>query len=233
LAAGDGGRFGIVRLRKRVGVMTTLEQQAALRRTLQREGVDDRRVLDAIQATRRDLFVPTEYRDRAYHDNALPIGSGQTISQPYMVALMTQELRLRGEEIVLEIGTGSGYQAAVLAQLCRKVVTIERLRELSDAAQSTLADLGYTNIDFWVGDGTLGCPSRAPFDGIIVTAAAPVLPSPLYNQLKPDGRLVIPVGDSSAQTLTVVTRQATGPQVRNVCGCRFVKLIGEAGWPPE
>ena len=213
--------------------MTTLEQQAALRRTLERESIYDRRVLDAIHATRRDLFVPTEYRDRAYNDNALPIGSGQTISQPYMVALMTQELGLRGEEIVLEIGTGSGYQAAVLAQLCQKVVTIERLRELSEAAQSTLAELGYTNIDFWVGDGTLGCPSRAPFDGIIVTAAAPEVPSPLFDQLKPGGRLVIPVGDGSAQTLTVVTRQATGPLVRNVCGCRFVKLIGEAGWPPE
>ena len=121
--------------------MTTLEQQAALRRTLQREGIEDRRVLDAIYATRRDLFVPTEYQDRAYHDNALPIGSRQTISQPYMVALMTQELGLRGEEIVLEIGTGSGYQAAVLAQLCRKVVTVERLRaSLIDLYASVGAD---------------------------------------------------------------------------------------------
>ena len=213
--------------------MTILEQQTALRRTLGREGIDDRRVLDAIFATRRDLFVPSEYQDRAYDDNALPIGSGQTISQPYMVALMTQELGLTGEEVVLEIGTGSGYQAAILAQLCRKVVTIERLRELSEEAQTTLTELGHTNIDFWVGDGTLGCPSRAPFDGITVTAAAPEVPSPLYNQLKPGGRLVIPVGDASAQTLIVVTRQETGPLVRNVCGCRFVKLIGAAGWPPE
>lgn len=214
-------------------MMIILEQQAALRRTLEREGIGDRRLLDAVQATRRDLFVPAEYQDRAYHDHALPIGSGQTISQPYMVALMTQELGLKGEETVLEIGTGSGYQAAVLAQLCREVVTIERLGELSEAAQTTLTELGHTNIDFWVGDGTLGCPSRAPFDGIIVTAAAPEVPSPLFHQLKLGGLLVIPVGDDSTQTLIVLTRQANGPMVRNVCGCRFVKLIGEAGWPPE
>lgn len=213
--------------------MTERQQQIELSRTLERAGIHDRRVLDAIANTRRDLFVPDELRTRAYEDCALPIGEGQTISQPYIVALMTQELALQGSEVVLEIGTGSGYQAAVLSQLCAEVVTVERLPDLSGRAQRVLADVGCTNIDFWTGDGTLGCPSRAPFDGIIVTAAAPELPGPLLAQLKMGGRMVIPVGDEDLQTLLAVTRRESEPDVHNICGCRFVKLIGAAGWPEE
>ncbi|MBT4868049.1 MAG: protein-L-isoaspartate(D-aspartate) O-methyltransferase [Planctomycetaceae bacterium] len=213
--------------------MTNHSRQAELRATLERAGLHDRRVLDAVEATRRDLFVPAELEDRAYDDSALPIGLGQTISQPYMVALMTQELALDGGELVLEIGTGSGYQAAILSKLCREVVTVERLPELAEKAQRALSKIGCANIEFCVGDGTLGWPARAPFDGIIVTAAAPKIPAPLLNQLKPGGRLVIPIGEDAIQTLVVVTRQEPQPTIRNVCGCRFVKLIGEAGWPPE
>jgi len=211
--------------------MTIEGQQAQLRHELQRRGITDALVLLAIQNTRRDLFVPQEIRHQAYDDNALPIGSGQTISQPYMVALMTQCLQLSGAEKVLEIGTGSGYQAAVLSQLCRELVTIERLPELSAAAEATLSSLGYDNIEYRVGDGTLGCPERAPFEAIIVTAAAPDVPAPLYRQLSLGGRLAIPVGDADMQTLKVIRKQPGGPSVHDECDCRFVKLIGAAGWP--
>lgn len=211
--------------------MTIEEEQRALCRLLQQRGVRDPRVMAAMARTRRDLFVPENRRAQAYDDNALPIGQGQTISQPFMVALMTQALELTGDEIVLEIGTGSGYQAAILSQLCRQVVTVERIEELSARARRTLTELGYENIDFYVGDGTLGCPQQAPYDGIIVTAAAPDIPAPLYNQLKPGGRLVIPVGDELLQSLLVVVRSGPEPEIREVCECRFVKLFGEAAWP--
>ena len=209
--------------------MEISEQQQALRATLKSRGIADERVLDVIAATRRDLFVPERLRDRAYEDNALPIAAEQTISQPYIVALMSQELA--GHEIVLEIGTGSGYQAAVLAQLCRKVVTVERLAELAAPARTVLDELGYWNIEYWTGDGTLGCPERAPFDGIIVTAAAPAMPQPLYDQLSEGGRMVIPIGNEVSQTMEVITKTPAGPHSRSVCDCRFVKLIGAAGWP--
>ncbi len=207
------------------------QQQAQLRAQLEKRGISDPRVLAALAGTRRDLFVPEKSCRLAYEDSALPIGSGQTISQPYIVALMTQELQLQDDHKVLEIGTGSGYQAAILSQLCREVVTVERLAELSQPAQAVLAELGYHNIEFYIGDGTLGCPQRAPYDAVIVTAAAPSLPAPLYEQLKPGGRLIIPVGDEQVQTLILVTKEGSKPQVRSVCGCRFVKLIGKAGWP--
>lgn len=210
--------------------MTIEQEQHYLRCQLEAQGISDRRVLEAIERTHREKFVPEDLRECAYANNALPIGAGQTISQPYMVAIMTQELRLTGTEKVLEIGTGSGYQAAILAQLCKRVVTIERFAELSLAAQQVLAELGYENIEFRTGDGTLGCPEEAPFDGIIVTAAAPEIPRPLYDQLKEQGRLVIPVGDEYMQTLQVVIRAHPEPVIRDVCDCRFVKLIGEAGW---
>ena len=213
--------------------MSNTSRQVELRAKLERAALHDRRVLDAVEATPRDLFVPEELEARAYDDSALPIGLGQTISQPYMVALMTQELALAGDELVLEIGTGSGYQAAILSKLCCELVTVERLPELAVKAQRVLSKIGCANIEFSIGDGTLGWPARAPFDGIIVTAAAPKIPVPLLNQLKPGGRLVIPIGEDDIQTLVVVTRQECEPVVRNVCGCRFVKLIGEAGWPPE
>lgn len=193
-------------------------------------GICDRRVLDALEKVPRDRFVPARLQSRAWDDHALPIEAGQTISQPYMVALMTQELRLSGVERVLEIGTGSGYQTAVLAELCREVVTIERLPELSRSAQILLAELGHVQIRFRVGDGSLGVPEGAPYDGIIVTAGAPELPGTLYDQLAIGGRLVIPLGTGRPQMLQTIVRGETGPVVRDVCECSFVPLIGAAGW---
>jgi len=210
--------------------MSIESQQQRLRGELEGRGIRDKRVLDVIARTRRDLFVPEEIRSQAYIDDALPIAAGQTISQPYIVALMTQELGLAGDERVLEIGTGSGYQTAILAQLCREVVTVERIEILSLAARDLLERIGDYNVEYYVGDGTLGCPERGPYDGIIVTAAAPRVPPPLYDQLAPGGRMVIPVGDQTSQMLLVVERHGPEPTIREVCGCRFVKLIGAAGW---
>ncbi len=156
--------------------MTFHAQRQELVQSLIRSGIKDQRVLAAIAATPREVFIPAALHDRAYEDTALPIGEGQTISQPYIVALMTSALELTGEETVLEIGTGSGYQAAILSQLCRKVVTLERLADLSRTAQAMLDSLGYDNIEYHVGDGSLGYPSAAPYDGIVVTATAPQLP---------------------------------------------------------
>ena len=195
--------------------------------------ITDARVLAALTRVPRERFVPDSLHDRAYENIALPIAAGQTISQPLMVALMTQELRLRGDERVLEIGTGSGYQTAVLAELAAEVVTIERIEELSQRARGLLEQLRYTNIEYRVGDGSLGCPERAPYDAIIVTAGAPDYPAPLYRQLKIGGRLVIPVGDETSQTLRVVTKGDEGPDIRDAGGCRFVRLIGDAAWPEE
>ena len=209
------------------------EQQLELRRQLEAKGISDSRVLDAVQQTRRDFLVPTEVCSEAYRDDALPIGCGQTISQPYIVALMTQAAELQGGEKVLEIGTGSGYQTAILSQLCRQVVTVERLPELAERARQRLTELGYTNITYHVGDGTLGCPEEAPYDAILVTAAAPKMPAPLYEQLTPGGRLVIPVGDESLQQLQCIRKTEKGPDIERLCDCRFVKLIGKAGWPEE
>ncbi len=211
--------------------MNVQKQQAELRRQLESRGISDPRVLEAIQSTRRDLFVPEDIRHAAYDDTALPIGLEQTISQPFMVALMTQSLALTGSERVLEVGTGSGYQAAILSRLCAELVTIERLGALSRKAQQTLASLGYENIEFCVGDGTLGWPQLAPYDGIIVTAAAPEVPAPLFRQLADGGRLVIPVGDEYMQSLQLIQKQQPEPFIQDVCDCRFVKLIGAAGWP--
>ena len=189
-------------------------------------------MLDAIEQTRRDLFVPESLQYAAYEDDALPIGEGQTISQPYIVALMTQELRLSGEELVLEIGTGSGYQTAILARLARRVVTIERIESLADMARAVLSEVGVNNVEFVIGDGTLGKPERGPYDRVIVTASARAVPEPLYEQLKPGGRIVAPVGDESSQDLVVLEKTPAGPRLTPLCGCRFVKLIGEAGWAP-
>ena len=192
-------------------------------------GIRDERVLAALAAVPRELFVPEQFRRNAYADNALPIGSGQTISQPFMIATMLEALRLdRGR--VLEVGTGSGYQAALLAELADEVVTIERVAELAEEARRTLERAGYERVDVRVGDGTLGVPERAPFDGIVVAAAAPAVPEPLYDQLAPGGRLVVPVGTRRDQWLEIVERGPDGPiRVRTV-PCRFVPLLGSAGF---
>ncbi len=211
--------------------MTSIpELQRRLRETLEQRGIIDPRVLDAIQETRRDLFVPEALQYAAYDDDALPIGEGQTISQPYIVALMTEELRLSGVETVLEIGTGSGYQTAILSRLAARVVTIERLERLSQSGRRILDELGATNVEYLVGDGTLGNSERGPYDRVIVTASAPAVPEPLYEQLKPGGRIVAPIGDEQSQELVAVEKTLAGPRVTPLCACRFVKLIGKAGW---
>jgi protein-L-isoaspartate(D-aspartate) O-methyltransferase len=193
-------------------------------------GIGDARVLDAMRRVARDAFVPDESLAAAYADRALPIGSGQTTSQPYMVAVMTEALRLTGGERVLEVGTGSGYQAAILAELAREVITIERRPELAETARRRLAALGYTNVEVLIGDGTLGSPARAPFDGILVAAAAPRVPEPLKLQLADGGRLVVPVGPSDQQALHIVTRAGDAFTEALGVGCIFVPLIGAEGW---
>jgi protein-L-isoaspartate(D-aspartate) O-methyltransferase len=193
-------------------------------------GVSDARVLEAMRKVPRHVFIPAEYAGAAYEDRPLPIGYGQTISQPYMVATMTQALLLEGHEKVLEVGTGSGYQAAILAEMVDHVVTLERVPELADRASETIRRLGYVNVEVAVGDGSKGYPPRAPYDGIVVTAGAPAIADVLVEQLAGDGRLVIPVGNSFHQTLTRVTKQPEGKRVERLEGCVFVPLIGEHGW---
>ena len=199
-------------------------------RQLVDRGIRQCRVLAAMAWVPREWFVPPHLAGDAYDDAPLPIGSGQTISQPYMVAVMTEALRLTGAERVLEVGTGSGYQAAILAELAREVITIERRPELAETARQRLAALGYTNVEVVIGDGTLGSPAHAPFDAILVAAAAPHVPAPLKQQLSDGGRLVVPVGPSDQQTLHIVTR--FGEQFTQTLGvgCVFVPLIGAEGW---
>ncbi|HEX6701283.1 MAG TPA: protein-L-isoaspartate(D-aspartate) O-methyltransferase [Gaiellaceae bacterium] len=199
-------------------------------RQLRARDIEDERVLRAMERIPRELFVPRELRSRAYDDAALPIGLGQTISQPYMVARICEALGLRGDERVLDVGTGSGYQAAVLAELAPEVVTIERLPELAEAARRNLAAAGYEDVEVRVGDGTLGVPDRAPFDAIAVAAAVPDLPRTLYDQLEPRGRIVLPVGTRRAQELQLVVRSPEGPATLRSVPCRFVPLVGEEGF---
>ena len=200
--------------------------------TLRRRGIGDDRTRAAVAAVERAAFLPPESRATAYLDAARPIAAGQTISQPSLVALMTAALELTGGETVLEIGTGSGYQAAILAELCDRVVTVERLPELAEPAKRALAGLGYANIEFRTGDGTLGSPADGPFDAVIVTAAAPDVPPALIEQLAEGGRLVIPVGDRFSQDLLRLRKTGGTSERETLCGCRFVPLIGERGWPP-
>jgi protein-L-isoaspartate(D-aspartate) O-methyltransferase len=197
---------------------------------LRARDVVDERVLQAMENVPRELFVPPEERQRAYADAALPIGSGQTISQPYMVARICEVLALTGSERVLDVGTGSGYQAAVLAELAAEVVTIERIPELAEEAKRALAVGRYENVEVRVGDGTLGVPDRAPFKAIAVAAAAPEVPETLYEQLEPGGRMAIPVGRRRAQDLLLVVRSPEGPAVIRSVPCRFVPLLGEEGF---
>ena len=192
--------------------------------------VRDERVLAAMARVPRELFVPAELADHAYEDAALPIGWGATISQPYMVARICEALALHGREHVLDVGTGSGYQAAVLAELAAEVDTIERVPELAAQARANLDAAGYAGVRVHVGDGTLGVPDHAPFDAIAVGAAAPELPQTLYGQLEERGRLVLPVGPRDAQELQVVVRSPEGPAVLHSVPCRFVPLLGEEGF---
>ena len=193
-------------------------------------GIDDERVIEAMRRVPRELFVPDDLRSRAYDDAALPIGSGQTISQPAMVALICELLALHGSERALDVGTGSGYQAAVLAELAAEVHTIERIPELAELARERLLEAGYDRVQVHVGDGTLGLPEHAPFEGIAVAAAAPGFPQTLYEQLKPRGRLVVPVGSARGQRLEVAVRSPEGPAVIHSVPCRFVPLVGAEGF---
>ena len=199
-------------------------------RQLRRRGIRDERVLEAMREVPRELFVPENQRRRAYADSALPIGSGQTISQPWIVAAICQALELSGTERVLEIGTGSGYSAAVLARLAAEVLTIERHAELAKEAGERLRELGVTNVEVVVGDGSRGLPDRAPFEAIAVHATAPGPPMSLLEQLAPGGRLVVPIASRGADMLTLYRRR-DGEVVTEVIGpCRFVPLIGEEGF---
>jgi len=197
-------------------------------------GIRDRRVIDAMQKIPRHLFVEEAMAAQAYNDNPLPIGERQTISQPYMVALMTELLELKGKERVLEIGTGSGYQAAVLAVLADRVYTMERIRPLAMRARKVLDSLGLLNVNIKIDDGTCGWEEEAPFDAIIVTAGAPDIPEALVKQLAPGGRMVLPVGDQFSQTLVRLVKGEDGAlSMEQSVGCRFVKLIGKQGWEGE
>jgi len=201
---------------------------------LRARGIDDERVLEAMAVVPREVFVPATLERRAYDDAALPIGAGQTISQPYMVARICSELELRGPERVLDVGTGSGYQAAVLAELAEEVHSIERIPELAQRARAALETTGYGDrVHVHVGDGTRGLPEHAPFDAIAVAAAAPGPPPSLYEQLAPLGRLVVPVGDSWGQLLEVIVRTPGGPAVARSVPCRFVPLVGAEGFAAD
>jgi protein-L-isoaspartate(D-aspartate) O-methyltransferase len=193
-------------------------------------GIKDPRVLKAMEEVRRDLFVEEALVGEAYNDHPLPIGHNQTISQPFIVALMTEALALNGDEKVLEIGTGSGYQTAILAKLADRVYTVERIRPLMVKARTLLADLNYQNILFKAFDGTLGWDEYAPYEAIIVTAGAPTVPQPLLDQLAEGGRLVIPIGNRLSQELIKVTRKKGSYVQEDLGGCRFVDLVGVHGW---
>jgi protein-L-isoaspartate(D-aspartate) O-methyltransferase len=201
-----------------------------IEKQMRRRGITDPAVLAAMLAVPRHEFVPEEIRSSAYEDAPLPIGGGQTISQPYIVAAMTAALRLRLRDRVLEIGTGCGYQAAVLSLLAKEVFTIERRPELASGASAKLARLGYSNAHVHCGDGTLGLPELAPFDAILVAAAAPAVPKPLLAQLVEGGRIILPVGDAEHQELQLIEKRGDTFPMKMLEGCRFVPLLGYHGW---
>ena len=192
--------------------------------------IEDRRVVEVMHCVPRESFVPQEYRYAAYDDKPLSIGFGQTISQPFIVALMIQALELKGDEKVLELGTGSGYEAAILTEIAKQVITVECIPELMEAAKRILEKLGYSNIEVHLAGKTLGWPQGAPYDAIIVSAGAPSVPQVLLDQLSWNGRLVIPVGSRWQQELLKVTKRKKGNKVENLGGCYFVPLIGEGAW---
>jgi len=206
------------------------KREDMVKRQIEARGVSDQKVLDAMRKVPRHLFVSEGLRDQAYGDFPLPIGEGQTISQPYIVAEMTQALQLGKDDRVLEIGTGSGYQTAILAEMAFRVYTIERIRSLFIAARKLFDELHYYNIVAKCTDGTMGWPEEAPFDAIIVTAGAPGVPKPLVDQLAVGGRLVVPAGDSFSQSLLKIYRDEQGIHQTDLGGCRFVKLVGQEGW---
>lgn len=209
-----------------------MDLEAARNRLIEHlsQEIKDKRVLKAMASIPRELFIPQDYYYAAYEDRPLPIGFGQTISQPFIVALMTEALELTGKEKVLELGTGSGYQAAILAELCQKVITVERVPQLAESARRVLEKLGYNNVAVYVAEKRLGWVSEAPYDGIIVTAGAPSVPEELLGQLVVGGRLIIPVGSRWQQELLKVTKLKKGNRIENLGGCRFVPLIGEGAW---
>lgn len=216
---------------ERVATTDAAHARAAMvERQLRRRGTFDERVLAAMGRVPRERFVPEHIRHLAYEDGALPIGNGQTISQPFIVATICQLLAVAATDHVLDVGTGSGYQAAVLAELAAEVVTIERVPELAEVARGVLARAGYGNVEVLVGDGSLGVPDRAPFDGIAVAAAAPAVPPALYEQLVEGGRLVVPRGGRWGQQLVAVERTEDGPRERASVPCRFVPLVGAEGF---
>jgi protein-L-isoaspartate(D-aspartate) O-methyltransferase len=210
-----------------------LQRREMVEGQLRKRGIRDARVLAAMLGVPRHEFVPAELAGEAYSDRPLPIGQGQTISQPFMVAAMAEALRLSDGDRVLEIGTGSGYQAAVLSLLAREVHTVEMHEELAVASRERLLRLGYANVHVHVGDGTLGWPDEAPFEAIVVTAAAPAIPPPLEAQLAEGGRLIVPVGTSDEQRLLRVERRGNALSTHPLYHCRFVPLIGKFGWKPK
>jgi len=213
---------------------TSSSLEKMIRQQLIDRGIHDKSVLEAIRLVPREQFFPQDIREQAHADKAAPIGHGQTISQPYIVALMSQHLKLSKEHRVLEIGTGSGYQTAVLSQLAGEVYTVERVKPLLDEAFERLMSLGYRNVHLHYGDGTMGWEKYASYDRILITAGAPELPRQfLLSQLKDEGVAVLPVGPQDEQMLVEVTRSGRRLETREICACRFVKLIGEAGWKEE
>jgi protein-L-isoaspartate(D-aspartate) O-methyltransferase len=206
------------------------QRERMVRTQMESRGIADPRVLAAFRKVPRHRFMPEGIRSRAYEDTPLPIGEGQTISQPYTVARMTEALELTDKRIVLEIGTGSGYQAAILAELAEWVYSVERLRNLSGAARNILDELGYHNVATKVGDGTLGWSEHAPYDAVIVTAGGPSIPQPLVDQLQDGGRLVMPVGDPYSQSLILGVKRGGRLETDNLGPYRFVELVGEHGW---
>jgi len=193
-------------------------------------GIKNQRVLEALRKVERHKFVPQDLRSSAYADFPVPIGEGQTISQPYIVGLMTEYLNVTDQDKVLEIGTGSGYQTAILAELAKEVYSIERFETLARKTEALLNELGYKNIKIKVGDGTLGWPESAPFDKVVITAASPKIPLPLTEQLKENGKLVLPLGENFSQVLTLVEKTKGKLKSTDICGCVFVPLVGKYGW---